>query len=113
MPQISVGCVRQRFARHIAILVLMDACASALGWFFTGYAFAFGDNLTADGTTAGNAFIGTNYFAMANLSPGANNVNSYYLWFFEWAVRPVSLPCFEQFGSTSCILNRMSANVSV
>lgn len=100
MLQISVGCVRQRFARHIAILVLMDACASALGWFFTGYAFAFGDNLTADGSTAGNAFIGTNYFAMANLSPGANNVNSYYLWFFEWAVRPVPLPWLAQAGSS-------------
>ena len=51
--------------------------------------FAFGDNSTPDGATAGNPFIGTNYFAMANLSPGANNIASYYLWFFEWAV---SLP---------------------
>ncbi|KAK9862455.1 hypothetical protein WJX84_006465 [Apatococcus fuscideae] len=90
---ISVGCVRQRFAKHIAILVLMDACASALGWYFTGYAFAFGDNLNADGATAGNAFIGTNYFAMANLATGANNVNSYYLWLFEWA-----------FAATACTI---------
>lgn len=47
--QISVGCVRARFAKHIAILVLVDACASALGYYITGYAFAFGDNQDANG----------------------------------------------------------------
>lgn len=41
--------MRARFAKHIAILVLVDACASALGWYLTGYAFAFGDNQDAAG----------------------------------------------------------------
>ena len=28
---LSIGCVRTRFAKHIAILILVDACASAIG----------------------------------------------------------------------------------
>jgi ammonia channel protein AmtB len=47
--QISIGCVRARFAKHIAILVLVDACASALGYYITGYAFSYGDNQDAEG----------------------------------------------------------------
>ena len=34
--QISIGCVRQKFAKHIAILILLDACASALGFYLFG-----------------------------------------------------------------------------
>ena len=30
---LSVGCVRARFSKHICILILLDACASAIGFF--------------------------------------------------------------------------------
>ncbi|KAK9862456.1 hypothetical protein WJX84_008932 [Apatococcus fuscideae] len=90
---ISVGCVRQRFAKHVALLVLMDACASALGWYLTGYAFAWGDNTASDGQANGNYFIGTNFFAMHALPPYADSVNSFYLWFFQWA-----------FAATACTI---------
>jgi ammonia channel protein AmtB len=52
--QISIGCVRARFAKHIAVLILIDACASAVGFYLLGFAFAFGDKTDADGNLAGN-----------------------------------------------------------
>ncbi len=35
--QLSIGCVRAKFAKHIAILILVDATASALGFYLFGY----------------------------------------------------------------------------
>ena len=87
--QLSIGCVRAKFAKHIAILILVDATASALGFYLFGYAFAYGDdsNTSAAGVVnpAGNAFIGKNYFALNTLPPG-----QYYTWLFQWSV---SLTC--------------------
>jgi hypothetical protein len=51
--QISIGSVRAQFAKHISILILVDACASALGFYIAGYAFAFGDLLDGDGNNIG------------------------------------------------------------
>ena len=80
--QLSIGCVRARFAKHIAILILVDACASAGGYYLFGYAFAFGDSSDAtDGFTTQNRFIGSHYFALSGL-PHSN----YYLWVFQWSV---------------------------
>ena len=74
--------MRARFAKHIAILILVDACASALGYYLFGYAFAFGDHADdTDGHTTQNRFIGSQYFAMSGL-PHSN----YYLWVFQWSV---------------------------
>ena len=83
--QLSIGCVRAKFAKHIAILILVDATASALGFYLFGYAFAFGDDMSADGSgnPAGNSFIGKNYFAMDSLPP-----TRYYTWVFQWTVSP-------------------------
>ena len=82
---LSIGCVRTRFAKHIAILILVDACASAIGYYLFGYAFAFGDTQSsnADGSTSysGNPFLGTNFFAMSGLPH-----NQWYLWLFQWSV---------------------------
>ena len=35
---ISVGCVRAKFAKHIAMLILVDACTSGIAWYFFGCA---------------------------------------------------------------------------
>ena len=60
----------------------MDATASALGFYLFGFAFAYGDDASADGLNpAGNAFIGKNFFAMDNMAPTA-----YYNWVFQWTV---------------------------
>lgn len=83
--QLSVGCVRAKFAKHIAILILVDATASALGFYLFGYAFAYGDEASEDALPAGNAFIGKNFFAMHMMSP-----NTYYTWVFQWTVRLTS-----------------------
>ena len=53
--QISVGCVRARFAKHIAVLILIDACASAIGYYLFGFAFSFGDGYDANGALTGAA----------------------------------------------------------
>ena len=80
--QLSIGCVRARFAKHIAILILVDACASAIGYYLFGYAFAFGDAANnADGSTSQNRFIGSHYFALSGLDHA-----NYYLWVFQWSV---------------------------
>lgn len=34
---ISVGCVRAKFAKHIAMLILVDACTSGIAWYFFGW----------------------------------------------------------------------------
>lgn len=73
--------MRARFAKHIAILILIDACASALGYYLFGYAFAFGNHLNEDGIDTQNSFIGSQYFAMSGLPH-----TSYYLWVFQWSV---------------------------
>ena len=87
--QLSIGCVRAKFAKHIAILILVDATASALGFYLFGYAFAYGDPTTTEdqgdllaGSYAGNPFIGKMYFAMDKMQPTA-----YATWVFQWTVR--------------------------
>lgn len=93
---ISVGCVRARFARHIAVLILIDACASALGFYLFGFAFAFGDGMDANGNLYGNNFIGFRFFAMHDMNQAqyfATAVRPYAFWLFEWA-----------FAATACTI---------
>ena len=40
------------------MLILIDACASAIGFYLFGFAFAFGDGQDASGNLYGNSFIG-------------------------------------------------------
>jgi Amt family ammonium transporter len=92
---ISVGCVRSKFAKHIAMLILTDACASGIAWYFFGYAIGFGDRTgpglsgvptnsagypgVNGGTSTNNPFLGTRFFAMKDLP-----WNQYNLWYFQW-----------------------------
>jgi Amt family ammonium transporter len=102
---LSIGCVRAKFAKHISMLILVDACASGIAWYLFGFAFAFGDKTdpaaSLDQQTFGlnagltgavsvnNAFVGTRYFALGNNFP----MNSYYLFFFQWT-----------FAATACTI---------
>lgn len=89
--QLSIGCVRAKFAKHIAILILADATASALGFYLFGFAFAYGDNASIDGLNpAGNSFIGKQFFAMSNMAPTA-----YYNWVFQWTVSTAIADCLQ------------------
>jgi Amt family ammonium transporter len=89
---LSIGSVRSRFAKHISILILVDACMSALGFYLFGYAVAFGDKTTImdDGTVmlTNNPFIGTQNVALANTTG-----DKYFFWVFEWA-----------FAATACTI---------
>lgn len=35
---LSIGCVRAKFAKHISMLILVDACASGIAWYLFGCA---------------------------------------------------------------------------
>ena len=96
--QISIGCVRARFARHIAVLILVDACASALGFYLFGFAFAFGDGQDDSGNLYGNSFIGFRFFAMHDMDQAqyfATAVRPYAFWVFEWAVSLPAAPAIQ------------------
>ncbi|KAK9809026.1 hypothetical protein WJX72_008127 [[Myrmecia] bisecta] len=87
---LSIGSVRARFAKHIATLILLDACASALGFYLFGFAFGFGDALVSGsngGATAAhqNPFIGSKHFALQGLPQTPPQAPyGFWLWFFEW-----------------------------
>ena len=86
---LSVGCVRARFSKHICILILLDACASAIGFYLFGFALAFGDSPSAP-----NSFIGSSFFAMSKLPAGAVALApQYYQWLFQWS-----------FAATACTI---------
>lgn len=95
--------MRARFAKHIAILILVDACTSALAFFLFGYAFGFGDVKEQDFqgdsgaawnqfmpalfTSDGNPFVGTHFFALSGMTPIL-----FAEWLFQWSVRRLALP---------------------
>nr|ASG81411.1 ammonium transporter [Botryococcus braunii] len=86
---LSVGSVRARFSKNICILILVDACASAIGFYFLGYAFAFGDDPESP-----NKFIGTKFFVMSGLPAlDAAAMPQYYQWLFQWS-----------FAATACTI---------
>ena len=56
-----------------------------IGYFFFGYAFAYGDSQSCDAngdcTDTENGFIGTNYFALKDFDS-----NLYQVWYFQYVV---------------------------
>lgn len=76
---LSIGCVRAKFAKHISMLILADACASGIAFYLFGYAFAYG---------VGNDFIGKENFALDGLT-----LDSMYSFFFQWT-----------FAATACTI---------
>lgn len=65
---VEVGCVRAKNAKNTVIMTLLDAAFAAIGFYLTGFAFAWGDNMTEDDVYNGNGFIGTKYFALADFA---------------------------------------------
>lgn len=41
---LEAGTQRKKNTTHVLVINLFSMCAAALAWYFTGYAFAFGDN---------------------------------------------------------------------
>eukprot|EP00803_Ostreobium_quekettii_P009089 evm.model.scf_515.7 EVM.evm.TU.scf_515.7 scf_515:56938-63082(+) len=69
---LSAGSVRGKNAKNIILKNILDACFGAFGWYFTGYAFAFG-------TEAGK-FVGWKEFAIHELP-----TSQFHNWFFQYA----------------------------
>jgi Amt family ammonium transporter len=76
---LCAGSVRAKNAQNILLKNLVDTCVGAMGFWATGYAFAYGD---PSRRSRGNAFIGTKYFF---LSGGVENTAGYENWFFQFA----------------------------
>ena len=61
---LCAGSVRKKNTHNTMLKNLMDACGAAIAYFCVGYAFAFGGDATATGTT----FIGTeNFFGTGDI----------------------------------------------
>lgn len=61
---LCAGSVRKKNTHNTMLKNLLDACGAAIAYFSVGYAFAFGGDATATGTT----FIGTeNFFGTGDI----------------------------------------------
>lgn len=85
-----MGCVRAKNAKNTVIMTLLDAAFASIGWWITGFAFAFGDPLSAGPMRVvvgpGNGFIGYQYFVLSGY-PG----DMWQYWLFQYAVCVVCL----------------------
>mmetsp|Transcript_29024 Transcript_29024/g.42823 ORF Transcript_29024/g.42823 Transcript_29024/m.42823 type:complete len:569 (+) Transcript_29024:129-1835(+) len=78
---LCAGSVREKNVRNIMLKNLLDACGGALGFFFCGYAVAYG---SPEGKTA---FLGSSNFlllddAEATFDDGSSDIGSKYIGFF-------------------------------
>lgn len=69
---LSAGSVRSKNAKNIILKNLLDACFGALGWYFFGYALAFGGE--------GGTFAARQNFALHEVP-----TSDYHNWFFQYA----------------------------
>jgi ammonium transporter, Amt family len=77
--QLSVGAVRATSAKHVMLLILLDACVGCLAFYAVGFAFAYGE--THGDPSKGNSFIGWSGFALSGVP-----MAEWYMWFFQYAV---------------------------
>lgn len=103
--QVEVGCVRAKNAKNTVIMTLLDAAFAAIGWWLTGFAFAFGDPLSAGPMRSvigpGNGFIGYKYFVLTDY-PG----DMWPFWLFQYAVRVVDMRCGHHCRTTTVCHHR-------
>ena len=69
---------------HLQLLILRYSSEILCRYFLFGWAFAYGDKLDDSGNSIGNAFIGTNQFAMSTTD--ASKFNTFV---FQYVVRPL------------------------
>lgn len=85
--------MRAKNAKNTVIMTLLDAAFASIGWWLTGFAFAFGDPLSAGPMRVvvgpGNGFIGYKYFVLTDY-PG----DMWQFWLFQYAVRPTIVSTF-------------------
>lgn len=70
---LCAGSVRQKNAKNIMLHNILDACGGAFGYFFIGYALAYG---------TGGDFVGTS--GEEYLINGFNTGEQYIHYFFQW-----------------------------
>jgi Amt family ammonium transporter len=83
---LECGCCRAGFAQSVLEKNLLNCCVSTMGWFLTGWAFAYG-GVPDNGFIGGRsefASVGTGFLDFGDdgkITAGDNNLN----WFFQWA----------------------------
>merc|ERR1712048_1192278 len=77
---LCAGSVRQKNVKNIMLKNLLDACGGALGFYFCGYAFAYGD-------TGSTRFLSTaNFLLLEDAKSGPGDLGGAYIgWFFQFA----------------------------
>jgi len=91
---LECGCCRAGFAQSVLEKNLLNCCVSTIGWWLTGWAFAYGGvpengfigrtEFFSISTEASREITGTNFLeigADGTISAGDNQLN----WFFQWA----------------------------
>lgn len=80
---LTIGCVQRSSAKSVCVKNVLDLSFGVLGYYFFGWAFAYGDNTSCDAegncVSTQNAFIGSTQFAMQNIP-----YSSYHTWFFQY-----------------------------
>ena len=72
---LCAGSVRQKNAKNIMLKNLLDACGGAFGWFFIGYALAYGENGSFVGTTG-------EQYALNGYTTGKQYIDFFFQWTF-------------------------------
>nr|AEJ07736.1 ammonium transporter 1.2 [Asterochloris sp. Armaleo 7/29/2003] len=62
---LTIGAVRAKSAKSVALKNVMDVCAGGIGYYIFGWAFAYGDSERC--CPAGNPFIGSQMFALSGM----------------------------------------------
>lgn len=86
---VEAGSCRAKNVQNILLKNLTDVCVGTIGWWASGWAFAYGGPMTSDGLLE-NGFVGSQQFfgvgfvtykADGQLEPTTGPLN----WFFQWA----------------------------
>eukprot|EP00931_Biecheleriopsis_adriatica_P042011 TRINITY_DN2394_c0_g1_i3.p1 TRINITY_DN2394_c0_g1~~TRINITY_DN2394_c0_g1_i3.p1 ORF type:complete len:588 (+),score=117.62 TRINITY_DN2394_c0_g1_i3:248-1765(+) len=86
---VEAGCCRAKNVQNILLKNLTDVAVGTLGWWITGYAFAYGGPMTDDGYKE-NGFMGTDSFlGIGFIGYRDDNqlepTSAMRDWFFQWA----------------------------
>eukprot|EP01023_Acetabularia_acetabulum_P051316 TRINITY_DN5658_c0_g1_i2.p1 TRINITY_DN5658_c0_g1~~TRINITY_DN5658_c0_g1_i2.p1 ORF type:complete len:638 (+),score=115.08 TRINITY_DN5658_c0_g1_i2:39-1952(+) len=80
---LSAGSVRQKNTMNIILKNLLDACFGAIGWYLTGYAFAYGNGNDTDPFIGGREYYALSY---THEYKESNEVGAtiFASWFFQY-----------------------------
>jgi len=86
---LEAGCCRVKNTSNVLMKNLVNVCMGTLGWYFFGWAIAYGGPYDSQGLLIGDAFIGSKEFLsdgfVKETSDGMQPSMKMLSWFFQWA----------------------------